>query len=257
MALTERELSAALGESALQTTFSESDLSAFVSSVKSRNLDVVIITSGGTTAPLERTGVRFIDNFSTGTRGATSAEKFLQYGGRSSQQTGVKRKGYAVIFIAREGSKTPFLRKLDLHKLATDCSVNSHSISLRNEDVSQSVKEWKDTADRLFLIRFTSVQEYLADLRMVAQMVHSFGRSAMFFLAAAVSDFFVPDSELPTHKIQSAEGDLTLQLKKVPKCLGILRNTWAPHAFTVSFKVRYFIFCPRPEGATTAPCLRS
>ena len=35
---------------------------------------VVVITSGGTTVPLERNTVRFIDNFSVGTRGAASAE---------------------------------------------------------------------------------------------------------------------------------------------------------------------------------------
>jgi hypothetical protein len=39
---------------------------------------VAIITSGGTTAPLERHCVRFLDNFSQGTRGALSAEQFLQ-----------------------------------------------------------------------------------------------------------------------------------------------------------------------------------
>ena len=35
---------------------------------------VVIVTSGGTTVPLEKNTVRFIDNFSTGARGAVSAE---------------------------------------------------------------------------------------------------------------------------------------------------------------------------------------
>ncbi len=39
---------------------------------------VVVITSGGTTVPLERRCVRYIDNFSRGTRGAKSAEFFLQ-----------------------------------------------------------------------------------------------------------------------------------------------------------------------------------
>ena len=39
---------------------------------------VVCVTSGGTTVPLERHCVRFIDNFSGGTRGALSAENFLQ-----------------------------------------------------------------------------------------------------------------------------------------------------------------------------------
>lgn len=39
---------------------------------------VACVTSGGTTVPLERNCVRFIDNFSAGTRGAMSTEQFLQ-----------------------------------------------------------------------------------------------------------------------------------------------------------------------------------
>jgi phosphopantothenate-cysteine ligase len=35
---------------------------------------VAIVTSGGTIVPLERRMVRFVDNFSTGTRGAACAE---------------------------------------------------------------------------------------------------------------------------------------------------------------------------------------
>ncbi len=35
---------------------------------------VVLVTSGGTAVPLERQTVRFLDNFSTGSRGALSAE---------------------------------------------------------------------------------------------------------------------------------------------------------------------------------------
>lgn len=49
---------------------------------------VVCVTSGGTTVPLERRCVRFIDNFSSGHRGAASTECFL-------------KAGYAVIFINR------------------------------------------------------------------------------------------------------------------------------------------------------------
>lgn len=36
--------------------------------------NVVLVTSGGTTVPLEKKMVRFLDNFSAGTRGAISAE---------------------------------------------------------------------------------------------------------------------------------------------------------------------------------------
>lgn len=35
---------------------------------------IVIVSSGGTVVPLERQMVRFLDNFSAGTRGAISAE---------------------------------------------------------------------------------------------------------------------------------------------------------------------------------------
>lgn len=52
---------------------------------------IALVTSGGTTVPLENQTVRFIDNFSAGTRGSTSAEYFLQ-------------SGYAVIFLHRQFS---------------------------------------------------------------------------------------------------------------------------------------------------------
>jgi phosphopantothenate-cysteine ligase len=46
------------------------------------------LQSGGTTVPLEHNTVRFVDNFSAGTRGSASAEYFLE-------------KSYVVIFIYR------------------------------------------------------------------------------------------------------------------------------------------------------------
>lgn len=35
---------------------------------------IALVTSGGTAVPLERQTVRFLDNFSTGSRGASSTE---------------------------------------------------------------------------------------------------------------------------------------------------------------------------------------
>lgn len=55
----------------------------------------VFISSGGTSVPLEKNTVRSLENFSTGTRGARSAEFFLKV-------------GYSVIFFYREGSICPF-----------------------------------------------------------------------------------------------------------------------------------------------------
>lgn len=39
------------------------------------------------------------------------------------------------------------------------------------------------------------------------------------------------------HKIQSSDDAPALQLSKVPKMLGVLRSTWCPDAFLISFKL--------------------
>ena len=43
-----------------------------------RKQRIVLVTSGGTTIPFEKNTVRFIDNFSQGTRGSASTEHFLK-----------------------------------------------------------------------------------------------------------------------------------------------------------------------------------
>uniref|UniRef100_A0A670K7X8 Phosphopantothenoylcysteine synthetase n=3 Tax=Podarcis muralis TaxID=64176 RepID=A0A670K7X8_PODMU len=59
----------------------------------------------------------------------------------------------------------------------------------------------------------------------------------MFYLAAAVSDFYIPASEMPEHKIQSTDGPLQITMKMVPKMLSPLVKEWAPEAFVISFKL--------------------
>ncbi|KAJ4761567.1 phosphopantothenate-cysteine ligase-like protein [Rhynchospora pubera] len=59
----------------------------------------------------------------------------------------------------------------------------------------------------------------------------------MFYLAAAVSDFYVPWESMAKHKIQSASGPLDMRLNQVPKMLSVLRKEWAPAAFCASFKL--------------------
>lgn len=70
---------------------------AFIAQHQASTCPIVLVSSGGTTVPLERRMVRFLDNFSGGTRGATSAEYFL-------------RAGAAVIFLHRQYSLRPFSR---------------------------------------------------------------------------------------------------------------------------------------------------
>ena len=58
----------------------------------------------------------------------------------------------------------------------------------------------------------------------------------MLYLAAAVSDFYLPESAMAEHKIQSG-GGLALELSGVPKVLGAVKAQWAPAALVVSFKL--------------------
>lgn len=69
--------------------------------------------SGGTTVPLEHNTVRFVDNFSAGTRGAASAEYFLD-------------NGYAVIFMYRQKSLEPFSRHFTGQKFLNMLNIEDH-----------------------------------------------------------------------------------------------------------------------------------
>lgn len=232
---------------------------------------VVLVTSGGTTVPLENQTVRFIDNFSAGTRGATSAEYFLQ-------------QGYAVIFLHRQFSLLPYSRHyshstncfLDFMDEAapSDSGNSDHGpIVVRNEyqdemrDVLRKYRYAKQN-NLLLLIPFTTVSEYLFELRMLAKCMNPLGPNALFYLAAAVSDFFIPRDRMAEHKIQSSEipkefsgpeeavsaddiytggfeqkpatssKKLVVNLDPVPKFLHQLVDGWSPEgSMIVSFKL--------------------
>mmetsp|Transcript_9936 Transcript_9936/g.15313 ORF Transcript_9936/g.15313 Transcript_9936/m.15313 type:complete len:500 (-) Transcript_9936:50-1549(-) len=99
---------------------------------------------------------------------------------------------------------------------------------------------------RLLTVNFRTVEEYLAKLQMCAEALRDSQSLAVLYLAAAVSDFYVPLAEKSIHKIQSdsksrddgsSDGSLVLKLRPVPKTLGLLHKSWSPDAFVVSFKL--------------------
>ena len=61
--------------------------------------------------------------------------------------------------------------------------------------------------------------------------------NVMLYLAAAVSDFYLPASDMMEHKIQSSEGAPKIELQLVPKILAPLVSDWVPQAFVISFKL--------------------
>lgn len=190
---------------------------------------IAVVTSGGTTVPLENNTVRFIDNFSAGTRGSASAEQLLQ-------------EGYAVIFVHREFSLLPWGR-LFQHTMALDLfeETKDGRIDAKPEykkKFQNALRAYNDSRDRLLLVPFTTVSQYLYTLRSVALRLRLAAGKVLFFLAAAVSDFFLPESRVPNHKIQSNNtGELVIHLDPVPKFLRRLVETWVPGAMIVSFKL--------------------
>lgn len=218
----------------------------FISTHVQDHRNVVLVTSGGTTVPLENQTVRFIDNFSAGTRGATSAEYFLEA-------------GYAVMFLHRQFSLLPYSRH---YSHSTNCFLDFMAEDQNNEVVVNSdyqgkmlevLRKYKAArkGNRLLLLPFTTITEYLWHLREIAKIMRPLGPKSLFYLAAAVSDFFLPQDRLSEHKIQSSEHGkpeshnsrpsssqkLVIDLDPVPKFLKSLVDGWAPEGMIVSFKL--------------------
>ena len=87
------------------------------------------------------------------------------------------------------------------------------------------------------MIPFTSLADYMWYLRSICQRLGDMGPRVLLYLAAAVSDFYIPASEMPEHKMQSAAGAPKLQLQLVPKMLHPLVKYWVPNAYIISFKL--------------------
>ncbi|KAI0856372.1 DNA/pantothenate metabolism flavoprotein [Xylaria cubensis] len=181
----------------------------FINQHAAENRRVVLITSGGTTVPLEKQTVRFIDNFSAGTRGATSAEYFLE-------------SGYAVIFLHRQFSLLPYSRH---YSHSTDCFLDFLHEGEDGSVVANPAHQQKmlrvlrkyNAAKRqnlLLMLPFVTITDYLHELRAVAQLMRPLGPNGLLYLAAAVSDFFVPPERMAEHKIQSTNATDKLQPKK-------------------------------------------
>lgn len=188
---------------------------------------VVVVTSGGTAVPLERRCVRFVDNFSRGTRGACSASSFAE-------------RDYCVVFLRRTGScarvgasGANVVRVAPARAVDVEAAVPPRpQASLDSTPNARGVDE-----ENVLEVEFTTIFDYLAALRAVATAVRPLGTAVVFFLAAAVSDFYLPWSAMPEHKISSSKGPLCIALRASPKMLGVLRSAWCPEAMVVSFKL--------------------
>lgn len=196
-----------------------------------------------------------------------------------------------MVLLHRAGSVMPFttifrellsphvdMRLMDCLVAATDPCDGSPCLMLRPSDsagrtsaasatlaVLQDLQRYQQLRERLLAIPFTSIDDYLSLLEGIScaitrqRGISSQARSrVLYFLAAAVSDFYVPPELLPQHKIQSGplpsppghaseqqqqqqRGStaplLCLDLHPVPKKMTALVQEWAPGAFVTSFKL--------------------
>ncbi len=204
-------------------------ISDFLEKVDSSS-KIACVTSGGTAVPLEKDSVRFIENFSKGTRGARSCEQFLD-------------QGYVVIMIVRDTADKPFKSVFGDRKSWLDLIQGDKSwVGIRKkfqDKVKQNHGKWTAVKkkNRLLTLQYSTIFEYLYLLQLTSMQLQAYGNNVVFYLAAAVSDFYIPWKKLSDHKIQSGAGPLFLELQQVPKLLGVLREVWAPEAFYVSFKL--------------------
>lgn len=148
------------------------------------DMPIAIITSGGTQIPMEKHTVRFIDNFSTGTRGALSGEQFLTH-------------NYRVIFLYREGSQMLFQNHLkpDLNIF----NILNDDLVVKKEYIEKVRKLLQFNNDynkpKLVLeIPYVTLFQYMYYLKELSLLCNK--KRNIMYLAAAVSDFYIPESKM-------------------------------------------------------------
>ena len=206
------------------------DLRVFIQQCSGNsNSKLVLITSGGTSVPLEKTPVRYLDNFSTGLRGARSVEEFLE------------DENYSVVFVKRDNAKFPFSQYLNVSEFSATNGLFANFIDKIQPKESTKTKICQESllgkSKRLFMLNFVTVQDYFTLLQQICTHASILGRRFMLYSAAAVSDYYIPVDKLPDHKIPSGMQSLTLKLHPVPKALSFVLTKWCADSFMVTFKL--------------------
>ena len=125
---------------------------------------------------------------------------------------------------------------LDILDTTVDKLIVNTALKDTSKDLINEYKRVKEN-NLLLKIEFNTIYEYLTMFKFISSQLSVVNERALVYLAAAVSDFYIPNENLPKHKIQSNGNDLHIALKPVPKLLGMLKKSWCKLAFVVSFKL--------------------
>ena len=208
----------------------------FMDRVSHSTKGIVLLTSGGTSVPLEKNTVRSIENFSTGSRGSKSAERFLF-------------NGYSIVYFYRDTSIAPLDVKISIDDLIIDGDRKELSIDTKSGKYDAYIQQYNNRRkyiDNIIYIPYTTLFSYLYGLYVYSSIleqhkVHHPESRCLLYLACAVSDFYLPQSTMSEHKIQSREietddGGLDIHLVPTPKLLPFVRSL-CPHVMMISFKL--------------------
>nr|AGU68189.1 phosphopantothenate---cysteine ligase [Herpetomonas muscarum] len=201
------------------------DALAFLRGLPSDIPGIALVTSGGTTVPLELNAVRFLTNFSSGGRGAYFVETFVD-------------REWPCVLLRHKSAVRPFRRVLD--DMTTEelfALMDSPATGKGTAEVPADVRAvhalYEKSKRILLEVEFDTVVEYLYLLRGLARALCDpatapaalLTKPLLFFAAAAVSDYFAPLARMSREKISGGDG-LTLRLENVPKLLGTIQNDW-------------------------------
>ncbi|AAZ10232.1 DNA / pantothenate metabolism flavoprotein, putative [Trypanosoma equiperdum] len=192
---------------------------------------VAFITSGGTAVPLEVHAVRFVTNFSSGGRGAVLVEELLA-------------RGWACILLRSKTSQLPFRRLVD--NMTTEQFFAELNAPQKSCDVSAAIEAYTKYKSRFLEIPYYTVVEYLYLFSLLtgtlSHRAECLRQTPMMLLAAAaVSDYYIPESRLSHHKMSGGDG-LTIQFNNVPKILDLISEEWhgssrAAPRYLITFKL--------------------
>ncbi|KAJ8693833.1 Phosphopantothenate--cysteine ligase cab2, variant 2 [Pleurotus ostreatus] len=139
-------------------------------------------------------------------------------------------------------STNPFLDFLEIETPPVASPDSTPQICVakeKREDLMSVLTAYKSVqaSGTLHTLAFVTVNDYLWLLRAVSQELSALRRRALYYLAAAVSDFFLPRQKMSEHKIQSGKGSLHIEMDQVPKILKSMVDEWTKDGFIVSFKL--------------------
>ena len=184
-----------------------------------------IITSGSTFVPWD--DVRGITNHSKGTTGAKIAEYFAKNFLVNYEESSIK-------FITQKGCKTPF----EKHHLIDVKTVIDYLSNLGQEsyveyakEFNKDIEEYRENSQALKKIDIHLVNDFYEYLDECLNQ--DVDENTVFISCAAVSDY---GPKRVDGKIASSQNAFNLQLEKLPKVIGLVKNKF-PKMPIIGFKL--------------------